>query len=61
VDREFDDPRWPKRLYPAIPDGPTTEPPTWAVVQEITSHQSSGAHLGYYPSASFPDMFGSHA
>jgi len=60
VDREFDDPRWPERLYPAISDEPDNPRPGWAVVQDITSHQSSGAHLGYYPAASFPDMFGSH-
>jgi len=61
VDREFDDPRWPHRLYPAIPDGPEGEKPGWAIVHDITSHQASGAHLGYYPSADFPNMFGDHA
>jgi hypothetical protein len=61
VDREFDDPRWPHRLYPTIPDGPDTEMPTWAKVHEIESHSLSGARLGYYPSADFPNMFGSHS
>lgn len=61
VDREFDDPRWPDRLYPAIPEGPQNDTPTWAVVHELESHSLSGARLGYYPSASFPDMFGSHS
>lgn len=58
VDREFDDPRWPDRLYPEIPSGPQTEAPLWAKVHEYTSHQLSGAHLGYYPSATFPAFLG---
>jgi hypothetical protein len=61
VDREFDDPRWPHRLYPAISEQPDTEMPTWAKVYEYTSHQASGAHLGYYPSAYLPTMFGEHS
>lgn len=61
VDREFDDPRWPKRLYPAISEQPDDDKPTWAVVQDYTSHQASGAHMGYYPSAYLPTMFGDHS
>lgn len=61
VDREFDDPRWPQRLFPTIPEGPSNEDPTWYTVKEITSHQASGAHMGYYPAAYLPTMFGEHA
>jgi hypothetical protein len=61
VDREFDDPRWPQRLYPPISEQPSGSKPTWAVVQDITSGQASGAHLGYYPSAYLPTMFGEHS
>lgn len=57
-DREFDDPRWPERQYPAIPEGQTDDKPAWAVVHDYTSHQSSGAHMGYYPSATFPAFLG---
>lgn len=57
-DREFDDPRWPKRLYPAIPAGvpDNTEVPTWAKVREL---ESRTAPYGVnYPAISFPDVFG---
>jgi hypothetical protein len=53
MDREFDDPRWPKRLYPAIPEGQTDEPPVWAVIQE-----TSEVTQGHYPAATFPYVLG---
>jgi hypothetical protein len=45
-DREFDDPRWPKRLYPVIPEGvpDDTETPLWAKAKRL-----SETTLGYYP------------
>jgi hypothetical protein len=51
-DREFDDPRWPKRLYPPIPEGVPdgTETPAWVVVEEVTT--------GNYPATTFPAVLG---
>lgn len=45
--REFDDPRWPHRLYPAIPDGSLgpENVPAWKRAQQI-----SEVTMGYYPS-----------
>lgn len=56
-DREFDDPRWPKRLYPVIPEGvpDDTEVPTWAKVRELERISGHGVN---YPAISFPDVFG---
>jgi len=56
-DREFDDPRWPKRLYPVIPEGvpDNTEVPTWAKVRELESRTTYGIN---YPAISFPEVFG---
>jgi len=61
VDREFDDPRWPDRVYPPIPEGATDEMPTWAKIRELEARTTGGITMGYYPSAYFPTMFGSHA
>jgi hypothetical protein len=56
-DREFDDPRWPKRLYPPVPEGTTdeTETPTWAKVREL--EQLSGHGINY-PAVTWPDFLG---
>jgi hypothetical protein len=56
-DREFDDPRWPKRLYPPIPEGTTdeSETPTWAKVREL--EQLSGHGINY-PAVTFPSFLG---
>jgi hypothetical protein len=45
-DREFDDPRWPKRLYPPIPEGvpDDTETPLWAKAKRL-----SEVTMGNYP------------
>jgi len=44
--REFDDPRWPKRLYPPVPQGvpDDTETPLWAKAK-----RASEITMGYYP------------
>ena len=73
VDREFDDPRWPKRLYPAISTQPDDPKPTWARVRDAQAASVHGvqypylydypapyAYGGDYPSAYVPTMWGDH-
>jgi len=57
-DREFDDPRWPERLYPPIPEGvpDDTEKPRWAIVREL--EMRTAPYGVNYPAISFPDVFG---
>jgi hypothetical protein len=57
VNREFDDPRWPRRLYPPIPDGTMGENhvPLWQRVRQLTGVVTYGAD---YPSATFPGVLG---
>jgi len=57
ANREFDDPRWPTRLYPPIPDGTmgATDVPLWQRVRQTTGVVTYGAD---YPSASWPAFLG---
>jgi hypothetical protein len=54
-DREFDDPRWPERLYPPIPEGTMgeNEVPLWKRVQT-----ASEVTMGNYPAVTWPAFLG---
>jgi hypothetical protein len=56
-DREFDDPRWPERLYPVIPEGvpDDTDKPGWAKVRDLERLSGHGIS---YPAATWPAFLG---
>jgi hypothetical protein len=57
VDREFDDPRWPHRLYPTISEEPDNATPRWAY-RTIVAGTPVVEYGVDYPAASFPEALG---
>lgn len=58
-ERELEDPYWPERVYPPIPDLVKGSNPEYDVIDVTEAYKPGGRfRSGIYPSASWPEMMG---